>query len=166
MATVPFDREALQRAYRYCLALTGHEATAYDLLQDGLERYLRGVDVAENPKAMLYRILHNRFIDTRRTSRDELHDDVEALDHQCLSLGFHGLDDIVIAQQELAIIWRGLAPGERELLHLWAVEGYTAQEVAEQLGQARGTVLSRIHRLRRRLEAERAHRNGDPGAMA
>ncbi|MDZ7753891.1 MAG: sigma-70 family RNA polymerase sigma factor [Gammaproteobacteria bacterium] len=166
MTGAPFDREALQSAYRYCLALTGHEAAAYDLLQDGLERYLRGVEAAENPRAMLYRILHNRFIDTRRTSRDTLHDDIDALDDHCLSLGFHGLDDMVIAQQELAIIWQGLAPAERELLHLWAVEGHTAQEVAEQLGEPRGTVLSRIHRLRRRLEAERAHRSGNQGGVA
>jgi len=166
MAGVPFDRAALDRAYRYCLALTGHEAAAYDLLQDGLERYLRNVENADNPRAMLYRIIHNRFIDTRRTSRDDLHDDFNALDDQCLSLGFHGLDDMVIAQQELAIIWQGLTPAERELLHLWAVEGYTAQEVAAQLGEPRGTILSRIHRLRRRLEAEREHRTRDPGAVA
>lgn len=166
MADAPFDQTALQRAYRYCLALTGHEAAAYDLLQDGLERYLRQAETVENPQAMLYRILHNRFIDTRRTSRDELHDDVDVLDDQCLSLGFHGLDDMLIARQELAIIWQGLTPAERELLHLWAVEGHTAREVADQLGEPRGTVLCRIHRLRRRLEAERQRRAGDAGAVA
>ena len=47
--------------YRYCLALTKHEAAAYDLLQDGLERYLRSAPTdAREPIALLRRILRNR----------------------------------------------------------------------------------------------------------
>lgn len=32
MANCPFDRAMLNRMYRYCLALTKHEAAAYNLL--------------------------------------------------------------------------------------------------------------------------------------
>lgn len=155
MATVPFDQHALNTAYRYCYALTGDQTNAYDLLQDGLERYLRCRVKADNPPAMLRQILRNRFIDTLRTNHHGLYDELDALDHQPLSLGFSSLEDLVVAQDELDRIWHELQPDERELLHLWAVEGYTAQEVAHQLGQARGTVLSRIHRLRRKLEIQR-----------
>lgn len=155
MTALALDQAALDRAYRYCFALTGDETTAYDLLQDGVERYLRCGQDADHPQAMLRRILRNRFIDTLRTGHDDLYDDLDTLEQQPLSLGFSSLEDVMIAQDELDRIWRDLAPADRELLHLWAVEGYTAREVAEQVGQPRGTVLSRIHRLRRKLELQR-----------
>jgi len=47
-----------------------------------------------------------------------------------------------------------LNPVEREILHLWAVEGMTTAQIAEQLDTPRGTVLSRIYRMRQRLIAE------------
>ncbi len=154
MSGFPLDQDMLNRMYRYCCALTGNESTAYDLLQDGVERYLRRdarMGEPDRPEAMLRRMLRNRFIDTRRTDHS---DRVEAYDDQrldALSLGFRGLEDLLILRQDLDQLWRRLTPLERELLHLWAVEGHTAQEVAELLDEPRGTVLSRIHRLRRRL---------------
>lgn len=154
-----FDQAALNRMYRYCCALTGDDASAYDLLQDGLERYLRrGASRGhpDQPEAMLRRILRNRFIDLRRVDRGGRHDCLDDQHEHQLSLGFHGLDDMLILRQDLERLWARLAPLERELLHLWAVDGYTAQEVADLLGEPRGTVLSRIHRLRRRLASERA----------
>ena len=40
---------------------------------------------------------------------------------------------------------------EREALFLWAVEGYTAREIAEMCSSPINTVLSRLHRGRRKL---------------
>ncbi len=151
-----FDQAALNSAYRYCHALTGDQTAAYDLLQDGLERYLRSRIKADNPQAMLRRILRNRFIDTLRMGHDDLHDELDAHDNQLVSLGFSSVEDLIVVQDGLERIWRQLEPGERELLHLWAVEGYTAQEIADQIGLARGSVLSRIHRLRVKLKAQQA----------
>jgi len=37
-------------------------------------------------------------------------------------------------------------------MYFWAVEGYTTDELAEFLDISRGTLLSKIHRLRKRLE--------------
>lgn len=160
MSDVLFSRDMLDRMFRYCRALTGEEAGAYDLLQDGLERYLRLTDPAEHPEALLRRILRNRFIDTRRAARrwglEPLQDDAGALSH-----GFHGLEEILIVQDDLARIWLHLTPLERELLHLWAVEGYTVQEIAELVDEPRGTLLSRLHRLRRRMLAWQAEQTQD-----
>ena len=168
MADGPFDREMLNRMYRYCLALTKHEAAAYDLLQDGLERYLRAAPAhARDPMALLRRILRNRFIDGLRNRGEQLHAETTSLDPECLAIGFGSLEDVAIATQTLERIWDGLGAFERELLLLWAVEGHTAREVAQLQGVPHGTVLARIHRLRRRLLAQteadgeqRAARNG------
>ena len=64
------------------------------------------------------------------------------------------LEDIVIAQADLEIVWELLDPFERELLYYWAVEEMTAQEIAGQIDVPRGTVLSRIYRVRKKIETE------------
>ncbi len=155
MADSPFDRAMLNRLYRYCLTLTKHEAAAYDLLQDGLERYLRSAPAAaRDPMALLRRILRNRFIDGLRNQGEQLLSEATSLEPECLAIGFGSLEDIAIATQTLEQIWDQLGPFDRELLLLWAVEGRTAREVAELQGVPHGTVLARIHRLRRRLLAQ------------
>lgn len=169
-----FDRDALNSAFRYCCALTGCESRAADLLQDGLERYLRRgksaheADKVRDQGVMLRRILRNRHIDLCRCDHTHLQEDLTRLDDQNVgessvgSIGFQCLEDTILAQDELEKIWAQLTASERELLHLWAVEGYTAREVSELLGQPRGSVLSRIHRLRQRLQTWRDKQDGPP----
>ena len=50
-------------------------------------------------------------------------------------------------------MWSLLDPLEREILYYWAAEDMTAAQIASTLGTRRGTVLSRIHRLRSRLRS-------------
>ena len=152
MSASTFDRTALNRMYRYCYSLTNNEDAAYDLLQDGLERYLRvRPDAPMAPFSYLRRIVRNRFIDGLRDRGAQILDNAAEIDPDCVAIGFGSLEGTVIAQQDLERIWDVLDPFERELLHLWALEGYTGKEVAEQLGLPLGTVLARIHRLRQRL---------------
>ena len=63
------------------------------------------------------------------------------------------LEDLVVLEETVARIWTELNPMEREVLSLWAVEGMTAQEIADQLETPRGTILARIHRLRKKVVA-------------
>jgi len=46
-----------------------------------------------------------------------------------------------------------LRPVERESLFLSAVEGYTAQKIADFTQQPRGTILSLIHRARKKVSS-------------
>lgn len=55
--------------------------------------------------------------------------------------------------QELEQALEKLRPIEREALFLHAAEGYTAEEIGQHTGQARGTVLSLIHRARHKLKS-------------
>jgi RNA polymerase sigma-70 factor (ECF subfamily) len=61
------------------------------------------------------------------------------------------LEDVVIASHDLESLWPTLEPIDREVLFFWAVEGYSMIEIADKLTISRGTLLSRIHRLRIRL---------------
>ncbi|MGB5310090.1 MAG: sigma-70 region 4 domain-containing protein, partial [Arenicellales bacterium] len=59
--------------------------------------------------------------------------------------------DVVIASHDLAVLWKTIEPVDREVLFFWAVEGFSIREISEKLEISRGTLLSRIHRLRKRL---------------
>jgi RNA polymerase sigma-70 factor (ECF subfamily) len=152
------DRPVLQRLFRYGFSLTHDEDTAYDLLQDALEISLR--KAPDNADAALHyvrSIMRNRFIDQYR--RDHRHPTVsfDDNDKQALIIDPRVLENIVIAEHEVETIMAMLEPLERELLFLWAVEGCTAQEIAERTDSPRGTVLSRIHRLRQKILRQQAH---------
>ena len=149
-----FSKKELNGFYRYCVALTGDEQEAWDLLQNGLEKWVRHVDQeVRQPKAYFRRMLRNRFIDDcRRAGRraEQAYDDDSAV----VSIGAKSLDDIIATRQEADAILHQLVPDDRELLYLWAVEEYTAQDIADQLEVPRGTILSRLYRLRNKIRAQ------------
>ena len=149
------DRPVIQGLFRYGFSLTHDEDTAYDLLQDALEISLRKApDNADAATRYVQRIMRNRFIDQYR--RDHRHPTVSFDDKQPVVIDPRVLEDIVIAEHEVESIMAMLEPLERELLFLWAVEGCTAQEIAERTDSPRGTVLSRIHRLRQKIIGQQA----------
>ena len=148
-----FERAALQKLYRYACALCQDGDDAYDLLQYALEKLLQQA-AAEHANDLAYvrTIMRNRFIDDyRRANRfpQQSYDDTATM-----ALNESSLEDMVIAQADLEIVWQKLDPFERELLYYWAVEEMTAQEISRQIDVPRGTVLSRIHRVRKKIEAE------------
>jgi RNA polymerase sigma-70 factor (ECF subfamily) len=152
------DRPALQRLFRYGFSLTRDEDSAYDLLQDALETSLRKApDNASAAFNYVQRIMRNRFIDQYR--RDHRHPTVslDDDDKQPVNIDPRVLEDIVISENEVESIMAGLEPLERELLFLWAEQGFTAQEIADRTNSPRGTVLSRIHRLRKKIIGQQAH---------
>ncbi|MEN8669547.1 MAG: sigma-70 family RNA polymerase sigma factor, partial [Ketobacter sp.] len=144
-----FSADELNRLYRYGLSLTGERDRAYDLLQTALEKYLRQSQAPANAMRYVRKIMHNQFIDDYRQQR---HITTVELDEQALlDFDVRTLEQMVIDEQTLDQVWRLLDPLERELMYLWAVEGFTAQQIATELEQPRGSVLSRIHRIRKKL---------------
>jgi RNA polymerase sigma-70 factor (ECF subfamily) len=146
------DRQTLQRLFRYGYALTRDEDAAYDLLQDALEASLRKAPEHRDSAFQYVRsIMRHRFIDQYR--RELRHPSVsfDANDDQPVNIDPHALEDIVMAERRIEDVMAVLDPLERELLFFWAAEGCTAQEIADRTDSPRGTVLSRIHRLRQKL---------------
>ncbi len=170
-----FEKQTLNRIYRYCLSLQGDSEIAYDLMQTGLERYLRmeanrkdAKQVAPNkPLSYLFRIVRNAFIDQKRRQKGKSWESWEDAENEVhtnvICAGFQSMDDILIDREEVEAILEQLPVSHRELLFLWAVEGYTVQEIAEIMDVPRGTLLARLHRIRIKIKASQAPPTQEPG---
>lgn len=144
------DRKSLDKLYRYAYTLTANQADAYDLLHNAIETSLnRPSETTEKYIAYLRVIMKNRFIDEYRRKQSFPHEDID--DHSPVSISESSLEDVVIASHDLAVLWKTLEPVDREILFFWAVEGLSMREISEKFEISRGTLLSRIHRLRKRL---------------
>jgi len=148
-----FDEASLQQFYQYSYALTGEAQNAYDLLQGALEKYLRLKVTPDCPAAYMKRIIHNHFVDGYRRLQAV---PMESFDEGNIPADFdeRTLERVAIASDLVEQMFRFLHPAEREILYLWAIEGMTTAQIAEQLDVPRGTILSRVYRMRQRLIAE------------
>ena len=143
----------MQKLFRYACTLCINQDDAYDLLQYSIEKYLhnRSRSIQGSEMAYVRKIIRNRFIDEyRRLKRfpEDSYDDDVAMD-----IDITTLEETVLGQVELEIVWKNFDSFEREILYYWAVEEMTAQEISIELDVPRGTVLSRIYRLRKKIES-------------
>lgn len=148
-----FDQKELNQLYHYALSLSNKEDVAYDLLQSALERYLRkSPKSVDKPLAYLKMIIRNLYFDLERHNKvvpmisiesDEITHIDQADDAS--------MDDVLINQQEVQQLIDMLNSEENELLYLWAVEEHTVDEIAKMYQKPRGTVLSKLHRLKKRI---------------
>ncbi len=143
-----FSKEELNTFFRYCIALTGDENSAGDLLQCCLEKYVRrDTSGMEDLKAYFRRMIRNQFIDDQRKSGNQHLDEFDE-EYTVIQIDARSLDDIIVEREQAELILRMLTPHEREILFLWAVEGFTVQDISNDLGIPKGTLLSRLHRLK------------------
>ncbi len=159
--------EDYQRAYRYAVTLAADPQAGFDLLHATLAHLLGRVLPEDAGLPYLLRAIRNRFIDDSRRGSvlqwSSLDDDGVAERRQVIATDLSSLEELVMNQDLLAQCWLRLSAPEREVLHLWAVEGFTVDDIAAQTGTPRGTLLARLHRLRKRLQALNAadwHRAG------
>jgi RNA polymerase sigma-70 factor (ECF subfamily) len=161
--------EFMPSLYTAALRMTRNPSDAEDLVQ---ETYLKAYRAygrfqeGTNLKAWLYRILTNTFINTyrakkRRPEESNL-DDVESLYLYRRLGGVAGstsgrsaeeelLDHITESEVKEAI--EALPEQFRMAVLLGDVEGFSYKEIAEILDVPIGTVMSRLHRGRRALQA-------------
>ncbi|MCG3128891.1 MAG: ECF RNA polymerase sigma factor SigH [Phycisphaerae bacterium] len=167
MTTTPEELDDLvQRGYRFAYALTHDAARAEDLLQDAWVSVLS----ARGPWTCAYLLaaIRSRFVDLSRRQRgapfaplnaDEIQDHSD--DHGSpRDAESDQLEGEFADSDQLAAALGWLRVEERAVIYLWAVEEFTAQKIAEFLGWPRGTVLSLMHRARRRLRDWAAQRSG------
>ena len=128
------------------------EHKAYDLLQSSLEKLLKIESSAiENKQAYIRKTIRNQFIDiVRKQAKYNEEEFDEAVTY--VDMDINSLENLVADKLDVEAIWQKLTPSEREIMYLWAVEGYTTNELSEMIGISRGTLLSKIYRLRKRLE--------------
>lgn len=149
---MPFNREEFDRMYRYCLALTGNAADASDLLQESFKNYLsRKKTSVTSPLRYLFRVIRNQHIDTIRSQLTIELEEFEEESSEITHIDWKSIEEILIDQEQARQLLAHVSSEEREILFLWAVEEFTAQEIAQQLECPLGTVLSKLHRLRKKI---------------
>jgi len=145
------DKTQLNGLYRYGLSLTNNNASAEDLLQSALERWLPRRQQSREPLPYIRRIMRNLHIDLCR--RNAIIDFEPITDDTPVLLDTKSLEQLVIDQQRLQSVFNRLNSAEREVLYYWAVLEYTASEIAAELDEPRGTVLSRLYRLKEKSKS-------------
>ncbi|EPJ55277.1 MAG: ECF subfamily RNA polymerase sigma-24 factor [Osedax symbiont Rs2] len=156
---ITFDKALLNDLFRYALSLAHDEQQAYDLLQSCCEKVLQKPVAMEQLKPYMFKVIRNQFIDQYRRTKLELVVDSELAQHTEIEEqnSLLELENIMIDKQHVALILQELSHQDRELLYLWAIEGRTVQELAESTDTPRGTLLSRLHRLKNRLRQDYGH---------
>ena len=148
-----FDQQQLNHLFRYCLQLSQQHSDAYDLLQSSVESYLvKPPKKSESKMAYIKTIIRRNRIDEIRRARK-----LYALD-DVASIGLVSEMDVlaeIIIKDELEYFWQSLEAIDQTILTLWAVDDMTTLELASELGLAHGTVLSRIHRLRKKALSQK-----------
>jgi len=155
MVPPPADlTDLLQHGFRYAMSLTHERAGAEDLVHDACVSILR----ADGPwhRGYLFATIRNRYIDQYRRRKKVTEVDIDTADSQ--SSGTFVDDeqadaglDTMIETETIETALALLSPAEREAMYLFAIEGYTAREIGEMTGKPRGTILSLIHRGRKKL---------------
>jgi RNA polymerase sigma-70 factor, ECF subfamily len=143
---------------RYARALVGDRDGADDLVQDTLERAVRKFHLWRpgDLRAWLFSIMHNVFINQLKARK--ITSDVEIDDTFAAPVPSATRADVLDLQRALGT----LAPEQREVVLLIALEDMSYSDVSRALGIPMGTVMSRLSRGRERLrkvmngEAERS----------
>jgi len=143
---------------RVARTLTRRTADAEDLVQDTLIRAYRGIDGFDgaHPRAWLLTILRNTNVNRNRRRRPELLDDPDrtmatVADERADS---PSVEALVIGAEFDAVVedaFRELPDGFRRAVELVDLGGLSYAEAAELMDVTEGTIMSRIHRARKRI---------------
>ncbi len=151
----------LEVLYRVALRLTRQPHDAEDLVQDTVLRAYRALDRFDgaHPRAWLLTILRNANVSRVRKRRPDLLDDEARTLGRVPAAGADGregpAESVVEAIPDDAVVdaLRSLSTAHRAVVALVDIDGLTYAEAAEVLGVPTGTVMSRLHRARKRLRA-------------
>jgi RNA polymerase sigma-70 factor (ECF subfamily) len=142
--------------WRVAMSLTRNRADAEDLVQESLLRAYKAIDGFDGryPRAWLLTILRNTERNRHRRRRPELLSDPNMAEER----GPRTDADMVERRAEdrefdeaVTSALEELPENFRRVIELVDVDGLTYQEAADVLDVPLGTVMSRLHRARRRI---------------
>ena len=153
----PKSQEALYRRfasamYGICLQYASSEEDAQDIMQDGFVKVFRKLDQVNNPAAFpgwIRRVMINTALEKYRSQVIlQRMDDVQEEADEALDDGI--FDNLTC--QELVKLIQTLSPRYRMVFNLYAIEGYSHQEISEELSISVGTSKSNLSRARAILQ--------------
>jgi RNA polymerase sigma-70 factor (ECF subfamily) len=146
--------------YRVAVTLTRHPTDAEDLVQDTLLRAYRAIDRFDgrHPRAWLLTILRHTHYNRIRKQQPLLLADGESAERvlEQAATAAPSSEEVALAEQFEPVVARALAelPAEfRVAIDLVDLQGLSYAQAAARLGIPQGTVMSRLHRGRRRIRA-------------
>lgn len=143
--------------YRTAWSLTRNKADADDLVQDTMLRAFRAIERFDGryPRAWLLTIMRNANLNRARKKKPDLLDDPDFTFERSVEFADHdGPENRVIDPMFDAVIDEAFAklPDKfRSVVELVDINGLPYQEAADLLGIPVGTVMSRLHRGRKRI---------------
>lgn len=155
----PAHQTALYRQYsvpmfRVVLRFARDKAEAEDMLQDGFIRVYRDMAQYRGDGALggwIRRIMVNTALSHLRRQRDFLRD---TADFSPFENRFRTDEDFAsnLDAQTLLKYLQKLPPGYRTVFNLYAIDGFSHEEIAEQLGISIGTSKSQLFKAREYLK--------------
>jgi RNA polymerase sigma-70 factor (ECF subfamily) len=133
---------------RYARALVGDRDGADDLVQDTLERAVRKFHLWKpgDLRAWLFSIMHNVFVNQLKSRKAAY---AVEIDEETLAAYQPSVDRVDV--MDLGRALSGIAPEQREVVLLIALEDMSYADVSRTLGIPIGTVMSRLSRGREKL---------------
>jgi RNA polymerase sigma-70 factor (ECF subfamily) len=131
-----------------CLRYSNTYDEAKDILQDGFIKVFTKMGqfgFQGSFEGWMKRIFVNTALEYCRSNKNHMyHDDVAAASNHVQQ------DDTIgnMSRKEILEIMQGMAPGYRNVLNLYIVEGYSHAEIAELLQINEGTSKSQLSRAR------------------
>jgi RNA polymerase sigma factor (sigma-70 family) len=151
-----FQHRLYKHFYSYamsiCLRYAGNRYDAGDILNDGFMKVFTHLDQYDDRKPFhlwLRRIMMNTSIDHYRANLKHRHTtDLDAADTVKIK------DDIQqkLNYDDLLRIIQSLSPGYRTVFNLFAIDGYSHEEIAEKLGISVGASKSNLFKARKKLQ--------------
>ncbi len=160
LASVKGDRKSQEKLYRsfysyamaICLRYTRNRDEAMEICNDGfLKVFLKGeqFDSKYPFKAWLKRIMVNTAIDfNRKNQKHNNHENIENAFN--VKSNYEGVID-KLAYEHLIGLVQKLSPAYRDVFNLFAIDGYSHEEISEMLKIPVGTSKSKLSRARESL---------------
>ncbi|GAB4495281.1 MAG: sigma-70 family RNA polymerase sigma factor [Saprospiraceae bacterium] len=155
----PAHQTALYRQYsvpmfRVVLRFARDKAEAEDMLQDGFIRVFRDMSQFRGDGALggwIRRIMVNTALSHLRKQRDFIRD---TADFSPFESRLRTEEDFAanLDAETLMKYLQKLPPGYRAVFNLYAIEGFSHEEIAEQLGISIGTSKSQLFKAREYLK--------------
>ena len=150
MGQTPFEQQALpllDQLYGGALRLTRNPADAEDLVQETYIKAFQAFDgftQGTNLKAWMYRIMTNLYITNYQLLSSASHESqgLESAEVEALKK---------LPTSEISEALNALSEDYRMVVYYADVEGLAYKEIAEIMGVPLGTVMSRLHRGRKKL---------------
>ena len=153
----PKSQEALYKRfaaamYGLCLQYASSEEDAQDIMQEGFVKVFRKLDQVKNPEAFpgwIRRVMINTALEKYRSQVilqliDEVQEEADEANDEKI------FDNLTC--QELVELIQTLSPRYRMVFNLFAIEGYSHQDISEELGISIGTSKSNLSRARAILQ--------------